>query len=119
MNKKQKNSKGFILTGILFGLALILLIYSNYLAFTSVKWDDSTVLQIDAVNNRKTDVRRIIKDAISDGHCSDLEDILNNPLLDSDGVEVTINNIDLTNCPSPSINVSISSEKVYEEYTFP
>ena len=114
-------NKGFVLTGVLFGLAIILLISTNYFLLSSSKNTDYLVLQVDAVNNRKTDVRRIIKSAIDNGYCDSLQELINNPLLDSNNVNVSINSIDLSECSNnnPVINVSINSSNVYEELIYP
>ena len=113
------NKKGFVLTGVLFGLAIILLISTNYFLLSSSKNADYLVLQVDAVGNRKTDVRRIIQAAIDNNNCTSLNTLLNNPLLDSDGVEVNIKSIDLSTCPNPTITVSINTTNVYEELHYP
>ena len=116
---KEMKSKGFILTGVLFGLAIILLISTNYFLLSSPKNADYLVLQVDAVGNRKTDVRRIIQAAINNDNCTNLNTLLDSSLLDSDGVEVDIKNIDLTTCPNPTMTISINTTNVYEELTYP
>jgi|GEM_PF-5724485 len=118
MNKGLMN-KGFVLTGILFGLAIILLISTNYFLLSSSKNTDYLVLQADAVANRKTDVRRIIQAAIDNNNCSNLGNLLSSPLLNSSGVTTEINSINLKKCPNPSINISIKSQNVYEELIYP
>ncbi len=115
--------KAFVLTGILFTFAIILLVSTNYYVYSSSQKANYLKMQIDSVNNRKIDVSRIINAAIADGHCDDLQNLLDNPLLDSNGVTTTITAINLTGCssspPAPEINVSIDSQNVHEELTYP
>ena len=115
--------KAFVLTGILFTLAIILLVSTNYYLISSSHKSSYVAMQVDSVYNRKIDVTRIINDAIGDGHCNDLQTLLDDPLLDSDGVNTTVTAINLTGCsstpPTASVNVSFDSKNVHEELIYP
>lgn len=111
--------RGFVITGTLFGLALILLISTNYILLTEKNSTDYLVLQVDAVQNRAVDVDRIITDALADDQCLALDGLLGDGKLDLDGIRVTHTSSDLlTTCPDPTITVQVDSTNVHKEFTY-
>ena len=107
--------RGFVITGILFGLALIMLISTNYVILAENNSTDYLVLQADAVHNRAVDVDRIITEAMDDGECGNINALLSNSLLDSQGIEV-ISSVNSAVCPDLNIIIQIDSDNVHKEF---
>jgi len=88
--------KGFLISGYIFVLLLVLLIAVNYVILSGSLEGRSTVqnMKIDKVYNRYVDVMRALEaaedDAMGVGDCDVyMNSVLNDPLLDIDGVQVT------------------------------
>jgi len=109
--------KAYVMTGLMLVIGLIVLISTNYFII-SEKNNDSLLIEIDQVHNRAVDVYRIIQDAINDGECNNLNALLSDPLLDSEGITTSFTS-DLTTCPAPSIKVYIDSTNVHKEFDYP
>jgi len=90
--------RGFVITGLAFGLLVVLLIAANYNVIANTQKLDSNTqnIKIDKVYNRYLDLKRALASAKSDGSaqnpskCTEyLTSVLNSQLFDSDGVTVS------------------------------
>jgi hypothetical protein len=90
--------RAFVITGLLFGIMIILLVAANYNVLTKTQHLETNTqnIKIDKVYNSYIDLKRALSDAKSDGQVQDpskcneyMTSVLNNPLFDTDGVVVT------------------------------
>jgi hypothetical protein len=99
--------KGFIYSGTVFFIALILIIAVNYLILSKNLQSELVVenMKINKVYNRYVDTVRIINDAIAESYgCNaaavgNITKAFGNPLINSTGAYVTLVSIDCARTP--------------------
>ncbi len=125
--------KAFVITGVLFAFALVLVVLANYVTVADNNSPVYESMLVDKTFNRYVDVMRITDDIVNDsvddaGNCADavvllqqrLDAVLNSQQLSSDGVKTTpvINITDRCSTDNEiDVNVSISfdSEMMHKE----
>ena len=114
--------RGFVISGSLFALLLIMLIAGNYVIISNANLDDSNYekLMIDKVSNRNTDVLRLIDDLNVDTiaditGCTStlfemstrLSTILTDSRLDSEDITLSVNDLTIVdNCPTLRVEIN-------------